>query len=144
MSQCASTKQKVRDEKREIHRALTIEVEFERFTLIFEVWYQRLLLGSIPGELGNCNFLEYLYTVDNDFSGIIPHEIGNLHNLKIFHVGLNSISGSLPSAILNLSKVELIDLTANSISGHLPSNIGFWLPNLEGLPSSESTYWINP
>jgi LRR receptor-like serine/threonine-protein kinase FLS2 len=66
-------------------------------------------------------------------TGAIPREIGNLQNLEIFSIALNNFSGPIPFEIFNISTIREIAMTLNNLTGHLSSNVGFFLPNLQGL-----------
>lgn len=47
------------------------------------------LLGTIPPQLGNLFFLQYLILYNNSFHGDLPSEIGNLHRLQLMDIGSN-------------------------------------------------------
>ncbi|KAK8706324.1 hypothetical protein V6N13_049894 [Hibiscus sabdariffa] len=63
----------------------------------------------------------------------IPKEIGNITLLNVFHCEHNNFTGSIPPQVFNISALTIISLTSNFLSGQLPSDMGFWLPNLQGL-----------
>ena len=90
------------------------------------------LIGEIPVELGNLNYLENLNFSDNALSGSIPAELGNLTNLKRLYLSTDSLSGSIPIELGYLSNLEELDLSKNSLSGSIPIELGY-LSNLNEL-----------
>ncbi|KAL4273963.1 hypothetical protein GQ457_13G004660 [Hibiscus cannabinus] len=94
--------------------------------------------GEIPKEIGNLTLLNFLHCGNNNFSGTIPYQIGNLRNLGLLVLELNNFAGSIPPQVFNISTLRNFSLASNQLSGHLPSNMGFWLPNLEGLYLGEN------
>jgi LRR receptor-like serine/threonine-protein kinase FLS2 len=108
-----------------------------------------IVSGAIPSEIGNLQYLEYLYIDFNNFTGPIPFEIFNIStileigasysnlsghlptNLGLFIPNLqrlflegNKLSGIIPSSISNASQLTDLDLEDNSFSGFIPKSIG--------------------
>lgn len=52
--------------------------------------------GSIPGELGNCTYLNKLMLNHNKLCGNIPPEIARLTTLKVLSLANNNLSGNIP------------------------------------------------
>ncbi|CAM6046499.1 unnamed protein product [Sphagnum compactum] len=81
------------------------------------------LKGTLPPELGELSYLEFLDLSNNRISGTIPSFFANLTylaNLKLDHT---SISGAIPPGIGNLTKLQYLYLGNNSnLQGPLPSS----------------------
>lgn len=86
--------------------------------------YNNGLVGTIPPEIGNLQYLNFLALSQNELSGSIPPEIGNLTNLTNIALYNNQLSGSIPAEIGNLINLEWLDLYSNQLSGNLPSELG--------------------
>ena len=81
------------------------------------------LSGEIPSEMGNLSNLEFIILTNNQLSGPIPNEIGNLSNLNWLLLNENQLSGSIPKEIGNLVKVTQLLLNSNQLSGPIPREI---------------------
>lgn len=57
------------------------------------------LTGSIPKEIGDLAWLEFLYLNNNNLTGTIPAEMSRLSNLQYLNVGNNRFSGALPAEL---------------------------------------------
>ncbi|KAF9664518.1 hypothetical protein SADUNF_Sadunf16G0027100 [Salix dunnii] len=101
------------------------------------------LVGTVPPQLGNLSFLQYLTLYNNSFHGYLPSEIGNLRRLQILDIGSNKLPLVIPESFGNLHKLEELrfdgnDLTElkslwlpyNNFTGAIPEEIGS-LPMLE-------------
>ena len=96
-------------------------------------FYNNLLTGSIPAEIGDLSNLERLRIRDNDnLSGPIPHTLGHLSNLREMALGNNNLSGSIPPELGNLSNLREMALGNNNLSGSIPPELGN-LSNLDAL-----------
>ncbi|KAI7729160.1 hypothetical protein M8C21_019663 [Ambrosia artemisiifolia] len=93
--------------------------------------------GSIPREIGNLTLLKELFLGENDLQGTIPNEFGNLDHLEELDLSDNHFTGSFP---FNISRLKALHLTNNSLSGVLPTDLGFMLPNLQGLFINENKF----
>lgn len=82
------------------------------------------LVGTIPSELGNLEYLESLGLGYNTLSGSIPSELGNLTNLTHLSLNQNNLSGSIPSSLGNLVKISHFRLDNNQLTGSIPSELG--------------------
>ena len=92
-------------------------------TTELNLWYNNLT-GSIPSEIGNLTYLDYLEIKNNQLTGSIPPEIGNLANLTRLYLNENQLTGSIPSEIGNLTNLTLLYLYENQLTGSIPSEIG--------------------
>ncbi|XP_028789653.1 receptor-like protein EIX1 [Neltuma alba] len=77
--------------------------------------------GKLPTSLGS---LPWLYSLENQFSGIIPLWVGDiLLNLKIFLLRSNQFNGKIPNQICSLNSLHVLDLAQNNLTGQLPKCI---------------------
>ncbi|KAH0741338.1 hypothetical protein KY290_034381 [Solanum tuberosum] len=90
------------------------------------------LTRDIPNEI-NLPSIRKLSLRRNELVGTLPPSLGNLTTLVMIDIGENKIHGEVPVRIFNISSLKVIALAANTLSGNLPSNLGYSLPNLEGL-----------
>ncbi|KAH9771535.1 putative LRR receptor-like serine/threonine-protein kinase [Citrus sinensis] len=91
------------------------------------------LSGEIPSSFGNLSSLEVLSATVNQFVGQIPETLSELKMMRYISFGGNKLSGEIPFSIYNLSWLSDFDFPFNQLQGSLPSDLGFTLPNLEGL-----------
>lgn len=98
------------------------------------------LVGKIPREIGNLEYLEELVLDDNsEIDGVIPPEIGYLSALTKLNLGGSSLSGYLPTTIGRLTNLTELQLSNTSLTGKLPVSIGK-LTNLSKLNLSNSKF----
>jgi Fibronectin type III domain/IPT/TIG domain len=90
------------------------------------------LSGSIPPELCNLENAESVTMQSNALTGVIPQGIGNMQNLQILHLSQNGLSGSIPHEMGNLINLRDFQIANNQISGSIPAELG-GLQNLGGL-----------
>ncbi|KAM0054832.1 putative protein kinase RLK-Pelle-LRR-XII-1 family [Helianthus debilis subsp. tardiflorus] len=81
--------------------------------------------GNIPPEVGNLTQMKWLYLERS-----VPNEIGYLDHVEELDLTDNRFTGSFQ---FNFSTLKKLHLTNNSFSGALPIDLGFRLPNLQGL-----------
>ena len=91
-----------------------IELDFERNNLS----------GSLPAELGDLIYLEYLNLNINQLTGSIPNEIGNLSSLAYLYLTNNPLSGTVPTTIGNLTSLIDLRISRTQVSGPIPNEIG--------------------
>jgi hypothetical protein len=82
------------------------------------------LSGSIPPDIGNLTYLEWLDLSSNQLSGPLPTEIGSLTSLTDLELSSNQLSGSIPTDIGKLTSLEWLSLSSNYLSGSIPVEIG--------------------
>ena len=76
------------------------------------------LLGTIPPQLGNLSFLQYLILYNNSFHGDLPSEIGNLRRLQVMDIGSNKLSLVIvPESFGNLHRLEELRFDGNNLTG---------------------------
>ena len=85
---------------------------------------QNGLRETIPSELGQLTYLEFLILFENDLSGTIPPELGNLTNLIVLGLGVNDLSGTIPLELGNLTYLEVLHLRGNNLIGEIPLELG--------------------
>ncbi|KAK3419988.1 hypothetical protein EUGRSUZ_G00765 [Eucalyptus grandis] len=91
------------------------------------------LMGNIPLSIGNLSSLQNFGTTRNNFGGTIPETLGQLRNLKMLVLTANKFVGTIPISIFNISALALLDVAENQLEGGLPGDLGFTLPNIEGI-----------
>jgi len=77
--------------------------------------------GSIPAQLGDCNSLVYLNLSSNLFSNAIPESLGNLSLLQEFYAFDNLLDGTIPESLSQLNELNIINLSYNYLSGIMPA-----------------------
>ena len=92
--------------------------------------YDRDHRNSLPPELGNLAYLEWLDLSGNDLRGRIPDAFGNLRNLVELHLNNNHLRGEIPASLGNLINLESLDLSNNNLSGEIPIGLGS-LPRMD-------------
>lgn len=89
------------------------------------VIFNNNLNGYLPPEIGDLEYLKYLFIAGNNLSaGVIPSEIGKLTKLKQLNLQRNRLEGGIPPEIRNLRQLEYFDLQLNFLSGGIPPEIG--------------------
>ncbi|KAM6562604.1 hypothetical protein CsatB_022602 [Cannabis sativa] len=81
------------------------------------------LSGSLVGELGKLERLQYLELYMNSLMGPIPKELGGLKSLVSLDLYHNNLSGSIPSSLSNLSNLKFLRLNGNRLSGKIPRQL---------------------
>ncbi|XP_062110734.1 leucine-rich repeat protein 1-like [Humulus lupulus] len=79
--------------------------------------------GSLVGELGKLERLQYLELYMNALMGPIPKELGGLKSLVSLDLYHNNLSGSIPSSLSNLSNLKFLRLNGNRLSGKIPRQL---------------------
>lgn len=79
-----------------------------------------LLSGSIPEELGNNQYLMWLYLDHNQLSGAIPASLGNAQSLSILSLDYNQLTGNIPKEIGAPEYLGYIGLSHNQLTGTIP------------------------
>ena len=79
------------------------------------------LWGTIPPELGNLPYLEFLSLHGNELRGEIPAELVNLGNLEILGLENNKLQGEVPSGLGKLDNLLALALGNNKLQGEIPA-----------------------
>ena len=82
------------------------------------------LAGTIPGEIGLLEALDYLGLDGNELTGPIPPELGNLTALNSLNLHNNQLTGPIPPELGNLTALNSLDLHNNQLTGSIPSELG--------------------
>ncbi|CAL5053514.1 unnamed protein product [Urochloa decumbens] len=98
------------------------------------------LSGTIPSSIGNLSSLLTLRLNQNKLVGSIPESLGNVQTLEIVNLNVNSLSGVVPVTLFKMSSLRRIAMANNSLIGRLPSDIGYMLPNIQGLVLSTNKF----
>lgn len=67
--------------------------------------------------------VSYIYLSQNQIIGNIPSEFGNLNYLKSLNLDGNLLSGSIPPQLGNLTLLLGLDLSDNKLSGNVPDGL---------------------
>lgn len=81
------------------------------------------VVGTLPTELGNLEFLDGIYLTNNKISGNIPNNLGNLSNLEDLALNFNEIDGSIPTSLGNIASLRILHLGNNYLESSIPSSI---------------------
>jgi internalin A len=84
-------------------------------------------LTELPPEIGELNYLQFLWLEHNELSNL-PFEIAGLIHLQGLYLSWNQFS-TFPSELINLPNLSVLGLSDNQLSS-LPAEIGM-LSNLE-------------
>lgn len=95
------------------------------------------LVGTIPNEIGDLQYLQVLQLTFNNLTGPLPSTIGQLQNLTALWLTYNSLSGPIPSTIGQLTNLVQLLLGHNQFSGTIPIEL-FQLQNLSSLNISQT------
>ena len=82
------------------------------------------LTGVIPAELAGLSGLTRLYLNENGLSGPVPAELGDLSDLVHLDLGYNELTGAIPAQLGNLTNVTRLALNHNDLSGPVPAELG--------------------
>ncbi|KAL3750550.1 hypothetical protein ACJRO7_011537 [Eucalyptus globulus] len=91
------------------------------------------LTGNFPEWLGNNTSLLEVSISDNHLQGTIPAAVGKMSSLQFLKISGNNFSGTIPPSVYNLTSLSFLDVGNNGLHGEIRPDIGFALPNLEGL-----------
>ena len=81
------------------------------------------LRGSIPTELSKLTKLRTLSLYRNSLSGGIPAELGKLTELRTLSLSQNFLTGSIPTEVANLTHLEGLFLYQNRLTGSIPAEL---------------------
>lgn len=90
------------------------------------------VVGVLPDELINLNYLQGLYLFGNVITGEIPQNIGDLTNLLTLSLSHNNLTGEIPESIFKLKKLKHLHLNHNNLEGYIQAETAN-LTNLESL-----------
>ena len=99
-----------------------VAVSQNRVTYVYSA--NNNLSGVLPAEIGNLTGLQYLDFNNNQLIGAIPVEIGNLSGLISLLLGGNQLSGTIPVEIGNLSSLQYLSFSNNQLTGAIPIEVG--------------------
>ena len=68
------------------------------------------LIGEIPPEISQLNFLQLLALSGNCLYGTIPYEMGTMQNLLSLELHGNGLHGQPPTELYNLSQLERLNV----------------------------------
>ncbi|KAK3442018.1 hypothetical protein EUGRSUZ_B02262, partial [Eucalyptus grandis] len=91
------------------------------------------LTGNFPEWLGNITSLLEVSISDNHLQGTIPAAVGKMSSLTFLQISGNNFYGTIPPSVYNLTSLLFLDVGNNGLHGEIRPDIGFTLPNLEGL-----------
>ena len=106
--------------------------------------YVNGLLGVLPPEIGDLNFLKELHLSFNGLNGPLPSELGNLEKLEKLYLGRNQHIGSLgwnkprvdiPHELAKLRQLKELGLQGTSLTGCIPASLKGQL-DTKGVPYS--------
>ncbi|XP_058004334.1 putative receptor-like protein kinase At3g47110 isoform X2 [Hevea brasiliensis] len=80
-----------------------------------------MLSGEIPGTIGFCLGLEYLYIHGNSFQGIIPSSMASLKGLRELDLSRNNLTGEIPKDLQSLPYLLYLNLSFNNLEGEIPA-----------------------
>ncbi|XP_078153142.1 cuscuta receptor 1-like [Carex rostrata] len=75
------------------------------------------LVGNIPEDIGQMNWLITLNLSNNHLSSAIPNSISNLHQLESLDLSHNSLTGEIPRELTKLTTLEFFSVAYNNLSG---------------------------
>ncbi len=91
------------------------------------------LIGPIPAEIGDLQWLQELVLSRNKISGNIPNELYTILSLEVIALNSNrNLTGPIDTAISNLTNLKNFSVHENTMTGPIPLSITT-LPNLEVL-----------
>ncbi|XP_038970404.1 probable LRR receptor-like serine/threonine-protein kinase At1g56140 [Phoenix dactylifera] len=118
----------------------TIPEELQNLTYLnFLRLSRNYLTGTLPAFIGNLTELQYLIVGSNALSGTIPKELGKLQKLISLVIGTNNFSGSLPSELGNLTNLQQLYIDSCGLGGEFPSTVSS-LKNLQTLWASDNNF----
>lgn len=82
------------------------------------------LKGTLPEQLGDLTYLNFLYFSKNALSGTIPSSIGNLKLLIQLGLDLNQLEGTIPETMSQLKELQHLFLQDNQLTGTLDPIVG--------------------
>lgn len=86
------------------------------------VFYENLVAGSIPPEIGKLNLTDFL-AYGNLMAGTIPDEFYKNEYLVDLRLENNTFSGTISTAIGNLTRLQSLRLGDNGFQGTLPTEL---------------------
>ncbi len=89
------------------------------------------LSGTIPDELGDLKFLQFLYLDNNKLMGYIPSTLaksfnGNRQSMNILRevwLQNNTLSGTIPPSFASLDHLEDFYVDGNKLTGEIPADL---------------------
>lgn len=82
------------------------------------------LVGRLPDEIGDLEYLEELDLSKNSLIGTLPPSLGLLQSLEYLDMEKNRLSGPIPVELYDAVSLRAIDLDSNNLRGRIATNIG--------------------
>ncbi|XP_021821222.1 receptor-like protein 2 [Prunus avium] len=79
------------------------------------------IVGDIPTEISQLQFLYMLGLDSNNFSGLIPDQISTLKYLEVLNLSMNHLSGIIPSSLASLNFLKEFNVSYNNLEGLIPT-----------------------
>src|SRR5690606_29740248 len=86
--------------------------------------FENNLVGQLPENIGELQYLQSLNLAFNLLSGEIPKSIVKMHQLKVLKLEMNRIVGKLPENLGEMESLEELSLFNNFLSGGIPVSVG--------------------
>lgn len=79
------------------------------------------LSGNIPGTLGDCDVLQYIFLESNNLEGIIPTHLSYLKGIQKIDFSHNNLSGDI-EFMAEMDTLKSLNLSFNQLKGRVPES----------------------
>ncbi|KAF8018831.1 hypothetical protein BT93_H3662 [Corymbia citriodora subsp. variegata] len=124
------------------HNAIEGEIP-PNLTSCSELLGMDLTGNKLTEWLGNITSLLEVSISDNHLQGTIPAAVGKMSRLEFLKISGNNFYGNIPPSVYNLTSLFYLDVGNNRLHGEIQPDIGFTLPNLEGLYVGRNSFTGN-